>query len=196
MRTRTMPRARVLLPILLGVLSALAGCASPNPVLFTLAAAPGAPQTIAARSLELRRIGIAGYLDRPEIVRAETGFQLQLAHNERWAEPTGSMIERVFTEDLVQRLPGTSVFSESGAISTQPDLVLEVDIQRMDADGSGQVVLLAQLAVRHETGGQPAHAETIRLTAAPAGPATQDLVATESALLGQLADRVAARLGA
>ena len=176
------------------LLLAVAGCASPNPTLFTLAAVPGAPVAIRARSIEIRRIGIAGYLDRPEIVQAESGFQLSLAHNDRWAEPTSSMVERVFTEDLVQRLPGTSVFSESGAISTQPDLVLEVDIQRMDADGSGQVVLLAQLAVRHETGGEPAHAETVRLVATPASSATRDLVATESALLGELADRVAARL--
>ncbi len=179
------------LAALLGTIS----CASPSPVLFTLAAVPGPPHAVRAHSLELRRIGIAGYLDRPEIVLSESGFQLQLAHNERWAEPTGSMIERVFTEDLVQRLPGTSVFSESGAISTQPDLVLELDIQRMDADASGQVVLLAQLAVRHENDGHPAHAETIRLTATPASSGTRDLVATESALLGQLADRVAERLG-
>ena len=182
--------------ILAACLFALTGCISPNPVLYTLAAVPGAAQPIPARSLEIRRIGIAGYLDRPEIVRAETGFELQLAHNERWAEPTGSMIERVFTEDLVQRLPGTSVFSESGAISTQPDLVLEIDVQRMDADAGGQVVLVAQIAVRHETGGQPAHAETVRLVGTPSSAGTQDLVATESALLGQLADRVAARLGA
>lgn len=179
----------------MALLLPVVACVSPNPTLFTLAAVPGTPQPIAARSLELRQVGIAGYLDRPEIVRAEAGFELQLAHNERWAEPTGGMIERVFTEDLVQRLPGTSVFSESGAISTQPDLVLEVDVQSMDADASGEVVLLAQLAVRHESGGQPAHAETVRLTATPASPGTQDLVATESALLGQLADRVAARLG-
>ncbi len=181
--------------IAMALLLTLAGCASPNPVLFTLAAVPGTPQAIRARSVELRRIGIAGYLDRPEIVLAESGFQLRLARDERWAEPTGSMIERVFTEDLVQRLPGTSVFSEAGAISTQPDLVLELDIQRMDADASGQVVLVAQLAIRHETGNRPAQAQTIRLTAAPASASTQDLVAAESRLLGQLADRVAERLG-
>jgi hypothetical protein len=51
------------------------------------------------------------------------------------------------------------------------------------------------LAGSHEDGGQQAHAETVRLSAIPASPGTQDLVATESALLGELADRVAARLG-
>lgn len=183
------------MPALLAMAAALAGCVSPNPVLYTLAAVPGTPQPIAARSVELRRIGIAGYLDRPEIVLEQAGFELRLAHNERWAEPTGTMIERVFTEDLVQRLPGTSVFAEEGAISTRPDLALEVDIQRLDADASGQAVLLAQLAVRHENGDRPAVAETMRLTATPTGPGTRDLVAAESTLLGELADRVAQRLG-
>lgn len=179
--------------VLLGVL-AVAACASPDPTLYTLASVPGTPVPAGRRSVELRRIGIAGYLDRPEIVRSAAGYQLQLGHGERWGEPTGSMIERVFTEDLVQRLPDASVFNESGAISTRPDLVLEIDVQRLDADASGDVVLLAQVALRHESGAVAAEADAVRLTLRPGSTSTRDLVATESALLGQLADRVAARI--
>ena len=58
------------------------------------------------------------------------------------------MLGRVLTEDLVERLPGAAVFSESGAISTRPDLVLEIDVQRFDTDATGTLVLLAQVAVR------------------------------------------------
>ncbi len=174
---------------------ALAGCASPDPTLYTLASVPGMPASAGPRSVELRRVGIAGYLDRPEIVHSAAGYQLQLGHGERWGEPTGSMVERVFTENLVQRLPGASVYSESGAISTRPDLVLEIDLQRLDADASGEVVLLAQVAVRRESGAITADAQTVRLTLRPASDSTRDLVAAESTLLGQLADRVAARIG-
>lgn len=173
------------------VVAALAGCASPPTDLFTLAAVPG-PATASSRthSVEVRRIGLAGYLDRPGIVRSNAQYRLQVSDRDRWGEPLGGMVARVFTEDLVARMPGTAVFTESGAISTQPDVVLELDIQRFDADASGDVVLLAQAAARRDAGGRPAVARTWRLTQHLPSDSTQDLVATMSALLGQLADRV------
>jgi uncharacterized lipoprotein YmbA len=176
------------------VAGALWGCSSPNPDFFTLAAVPGPRAGTAIKSLELRRIGLAGYLDRPEIVRATAQYRLHVADNERWGEPLGRMVERILTEDLVERLPGTAVFAESGAISTQPDEVLEIDIQRFDADADGTLVLLAQVAVRHEQGSSPAAARTIRLTATPATTSTADLVAAMSGELGQFADTIAAML--
>lgn len=179
--------------ILLTVL-AVAACASPNPNLYTLAAIPGPLVRGTVKSVELRRIGLAGYLDRPGIVSATSPYRLNVAANDRWGEPLGSMLDRVLTEDLVERLPNTSVFAESGAISTQPDAVLEIDIQRLDADAAGPVVLLAQVAVRHDKSGAPANARTIRLTVSPASASTQDLVAAMSQALGQLADRIAEML--
>ncbi len=175
---------------LLLLLALPAGCVSPTPELYTLAALPGAGVRIAAPSVELRRIGLAGYLDRPEIVRSEADYRVQVATNQRWGEPLSGMLDRVFTEDLVERLAGTAVFTESGAISTAPDLVLEVDVQRFDADASGAVVLLAQVAVRRADVRAPAHAQTLRLTATAATASTRDHVAAMSAALAQLADRV------
>lgn len=173
----------------------LAACTSPTPELYTLAAVPGPTQHLSARSVELRRIGLAGYLDRPEIVRAAADYRVQVTSNQRWGEALSSMLDRVFTEDLVERLPGTAVFAESGAISTAPDLVLEIDVMRFDTDASGALVLLAQVAVRRADARAPAHAETVRLTAQPATPATRDLVAAMSNALGQLADAVVGMLG-
>jgi uncharacterized lipoprotein YmbA len=173
-----------------------ASCGSPLPTLYTLAALPGPVVTGAARSVELRRIGLAGYLDRPEIVRSAAEYHLTVLLNDRWGEPMGSMLGRVLTEDLVERLPQTAVFSESGAISTQPDLVLEIDVQRFDTDADGTVVLLAQVAVRHDAVTRPSSARTYRLTLRPRSPSTTDLVAAMSAVLGQFADRVAGELRA
>ena len=178
----------------LAVLLLLAGCASPQPSFYTLAATAGTTYPATARAVELRRIGLAGYLDRPEIVRGAGDYRVDFHDTERWAEPLGTLIERVFTEDLVRRLPGASVYGESGAISITPDLVVEVDVQRLDPE-SGEVVLLAQIAVRPE-GDKAAgttRAATVRLTA-PSGTTTRDLAAAESALIGQLADAVAERV--
>ena len=189
---------RAFLPVLLllsaPLLAALAGCASPNPNLFTLAAVPGVPRATRARSIELRRVGLAGYLDRPEIVRSDVQYRLQVSSTDRWGEPMGSMLDRVFTEDLVQRLPGTSVFTEAGAISTNPDLVLEVDVQRLDSDAAGNVVLLAQVAIQHGDGERAAAASDVRLAIRAASARTSDLVGAMSTVLGQFADEVARRL--
>jgi len=175
-------------------LAGVASCASPNPDLFTLAAVPGAAQPLRARTVELRRVGLAAYLDRPEIVRSDAQYRLQVSSTDRWGEPMGSMLERVFTEDLVQRLPNSSVFSESGAISTRPDLVLEVDVQRLDANASGDIVLLAQVAIQHQDSERSAAATQVRLTVHSASIKTTDLVAAMSAGLGQLADEVVHKL--
>jgi uncharacterized lipoprotein YmbA len=179
-----------------GLCGALAGCASPTPTYFTLAAMPGVAQSSRhALTVELRRVSVPGYLDRSEIVHSTADYTVRSSDRERWGEPVSDMVDRVFTENLVQRLPGASVFTESGAISTRPDMVVEVDLLRLDADATGQVVLLAQVAVRREQD-EHARAETVRLTALPATGSTRDLVAAESSLLGQLADRVAARVTA
>jgi uncharacterized lipoprotein YmbA len=177
-------------------LALLAACSSPNPELYTLAALPGTPAHIAAHAIELRRIGLAGYLDRPEIVRSSAAFRLRLAPNERWGEPLGGMLDRVIAEDLVERLPDTAVFAESGAISTAPDLVLEVEVERFDAEPDGTLVLLAQVALRRGDVGRAAEARTLRLTAAPASATIRDHVAAMSRALAELADAVVTMLAA
>lgn len=177
---------------------ALAGCASPEPTFFTLAprpatTTPGTTVPGGPRLVEMRRIGLAGYLDRPEIVRRSTDYRLSVAGTERWGEPLGALVARVLAENLNMRLPGSSVFTASGAISADPDATVELDLQRFDLDVTGEVVLLAQVAVsRGRT--RIADARTIRLAVTPAGPTTTDLVAAMSTALGQLADQIAAML--
>lgn len=178
-----------------GVLAAgVAGCASPEPSYFTLAARPGQVQAGGAKLVELRRIGLAGYLDRPEIVRNNSDYRLRLGSAERWGEPLGDLVARTLAENLNLRLPGTSVFTSAGSISATADVTLEVDLQRLDADASGQVVLLAQVAASKGRGRGTAAAQTVRITVQPGGATTTDLVAAMSTALGQFADRVAPML--
>ncbi len=172
----------------------LAGCASAEPAYFTLAPVPGATARGGPKLVELQRPGLAGYLDRPGIVRADSAYQLRVAGTERWGEPLGDLIARILSEDLNQRLPGTSVFTTAGSISAQPDARIELDVQRFDAGASGEVVLLAQVAVSRGRNGAGAATRTVRQTMRPAGPATRDLVAAMSTVLGGLADTVAGML--
>src|ERR1700712_1255009 len=118
--------------VFLGVL-ALAGCASPDPVLYRLAPVPGPTMVapLAVRSVELRRVGLPGYLDRPGIVRSATDFRIDVTANSRWAAPLGAMLDATLAENLAMRLPGVSVFTEANAISIVPDRVVKVDIVRL-----------------------------------------------------------------
>lgn len=173
------------------VLLAASGCASPDPAVYTLRAVPGEAQGGGPPAIKLARPGLAGYLDRPEIVRDSSANRLQLRSGERWGEPLGDMIGRVLAEDLSQRLTGSSVFTEAGSLSVDASATVELDIQRFDLDVSGIVVLQVQAAVEKGRSHDPVGTRSLRLTLAPASPATTDLVAAMSTLVGQLADALA-----
>ena len=53
-----------------------AACSSPDPVLYTMAMKPGPRPAGRAQVVQLRDIGLAGYLDRREIVRSSDGYRL------------------------------------------------------------------------------------------------------------------------
>lgn len=177
--------------LILAAPALLAACASPEPNYYTLRALPGMPVAGGVKLVELRRIGLAGYLDRPEIVRTQADYRLSIGSQERWGEPLAALVARTLAEDLNLRLPGTSVFTSAGSISADPDITLELDLQRFDADANGQVVLLAQVAATRTPAHDNAAARTVRLMVSPAAATTTALVAAMSQALSQLADQIA-----
>jgi uncharacterized lipoprotein YmbA len=92
----------------------IVACASPDPTIYTLEPIPGAVLSAPSQAIELRRPGLAGYLDRSDVILKDEGYRLDLNSQARWAEPIGDMIGRVLSEDLGQRLPSSMVFSPSG----------------------------------------------------------------------------------
>ena len=185
-------RRRALLLASLG--ATLAGCASPDPAVYTLRAVPGAVLSSGPAAVEVARPGLAGYLDRPEIVRDSASNRLTLNSGERWGEPLGDMVGRVLALDLTQRLAGSSVFTEAGTISVDPSATVQLDIQRFDLDTSGSVVLLVQVAAEKGRSHDPSSTRSIRVAVMPVSNGTPDVVSAMSAALGQLADQVATML--
>ncbi len=171
----------------------LAGCASPPPTLYTIAPVQGATVASKPRVVLLRDIGLARYLDRSQIVRSSESYRLDVMANEWWGESLGAMISRVLVEELSQRLPGSTVYAEAGAVSTRPDVTVELNIQRLDEDRTGGVVLLAQIDV-HVTGRPGSTARAFRTVVPTTGQGTPAEVAAISTALGRLADALAAML--
>ncbi len=176
------------------LLLALSACASPDPAFYTLAPVPGTPDPAAGGSVKLRRIGLAGYLDRPEIMRVGDSYRLDPVPGERWGEPLGDLLGRVLAEDLSQRLPGRIVLNAAGSLTAEGDTTVEIDVQRFDADRANTVTLVAQVNVAAAR--RPAVIRTIRLTDRAGGAGTPQIVAAMSGLLGGFADALAGMLRA
>lgn len=175
---------------LAALVGGLAACASPNPNLYTLASVPGQVRSGAPRTVEMRSVALARYLERSQIVRSSEDFRLDVMNNEWWGEPLDTMLGRVMIQNLTQRLPGTTVFSENGAIATAADAIMGVNIQRLDMDKAGQVVLIAQVSVtRRDT-----MTRTFTINVTPAASGTPALIGAMSTAVGQLADEVAGML--
>jgi uncharacterized protein len=170
----------------------VASCTSTSPSLYTLEPPPGPVRRGAPRVIELRSIGLARYLERSQIVRSSEHFRLDVIPNDWWGEPLDTMIGRTLAHALTQRLPGSTVYVESGAISPEPDATVQVNVQRLDQDASGAVRLVAQFAVVRRAG--DTRGATIEVPVR--GATTADLVAAMSEAVGQLADRIAATLAA
>ena len=175
---------------LLALAALPSACASPNPELYVLAPVSGASLTGAPRVVQLRAIGIPHYLERSQIVRSSEGYRMDVLSNQWWGEPLDAMMSRVLVQELNQRLPGSMVYGDAGAISTRADATVEINLQRFDLDRDGAVLLAAQIAVD----GKRVVSRSVRFTVRPADAATGALVAAMSSALGQLADTVAGML--
>jgi uncharacterized lipoprotein YmbA len=171
------------------------GCAtSPEPQFYTLF--PRAGQAWPDRPLEvqLQRPGLPGHLDRPQIVRHEQPGKLEFSGADRWGAPLDGMIGSILVQNLAQRLPKASVYGESGAISSSPDALVEVDVQRFELTERGSVELVAQVAVHWPKTDAPARIDRYSLNRSPTDRSTARLVTEMSGLLAELANAIARKL--
>jgi uncharacterized lipoprotein YmbA len=106
------------------------------------------------------------------------------------------MIGRVLTDDLAERLPNSTVFSEASDLSLRAAHVVELSIGKLDLDPDGYLRLRALLLVRSEAVQTPVRARTVTLSTRPATTELPGLVAAMSRLLGELADDIARSLRA
>ena len=165
----------------------MAGCSGGEPTYYTLTPSPGTPMPGAPRTVEVRTPSIASYLERDNIVRNDTNHQLTVADNAAWGGPLADMIGRNLSLDLGQRLPGSNVYTQSGAISTEALALVELDVSRFLEDGQGRAEIEATLAVyRPDTG--PAASRSLHFTSVADGSSVNALVAALSQVLGRVAD--------
>ena len=170
-----------------------AACSSPNPTLYTIAPVPGSQLSGAPNVVALHGVGVARYLQRSQIVQSSEGYRLIVRPNDWWGEPIDAMLARVLAEDLTQRLPQTTVYTSSGAVTGSPEATIEIELQRLDLDRDGNLLLIAQVSVSFKNQASP-DTRNFHISQPPPAPGVEGQVAATSTALGQVADRIAAML--
>jgi len=178
----------------LGLLAALAACSSPSPDLYTIAPVPGVQQATSPKVVVLQQIGLERYLERLQIVRSSEDYKLDVMSNDWWGEPLAAMLSRVLVDELQQRLPQSVVISEVGAVSAPADATVTLNIQRMDKDASGNLILSAQAGIIFKGRAATPVLRNFRFSVTPDSPRIPGEVAAISTAVGQLADGLAAML--
>jgi len=178
----------------LGLLITFAACSSPSPDLYTIAPVPGVPHAVSPKVVVLQQIGLERYLERLQIVRSSEDYKLDVMSNDWWGEPLGAMLSRVLVDELQQRLPQSVVISEVGAVSAPADATVTLNIQRMDKDASGNLILSAQAGIIFKGRAATPVLRNFGFSVTPDSPRIPGEVAAISTAVGQLADGLAAML--
>lgn len=170
----------------------LTGCgSSPNPVMFTIEPVPGVQHSGGTRTIVLEQIGLARYLERSQIVQSSEYYRLNILANDWWGEPLGDMLSRILVAELQQRLAPAVVVNETGSVSATAGATVSVNIQRLDEDARGMLVLEAQFGVTFHGRSTPV-LRSVRFVAAPPVQGVAGEVAAISTAVGQLSDAIAA----
>lgn len=170
----------------------IGGCASaPATRFYTLAPVTGEAVPLAPRTIIVQEVALPRYLDRPQIVTRTGAHRLHFAEFAHWGGDLREDVTRVLAGNLAQRLPGSAVLPAPTFASAPADLRIEVEILHFEA-ADDQV----HLAARWRS--DPARApQEVRFTRPQPGKTVDAaLVATMSALLGDLAQAIAGQLPA
>jgi uncharacterized protein len=166
----------------------LAACTSSTPpTLYTIAPVSGRPRSGTPKVIMVQQVVLARYLERQQIVRSSENYRLDVMANDWWGESLSAMLGRVLVEELGERLPGSTVLGENAGISSSPDATVELNIQRLDEDASGNLILQAQAGVASKGKGAPA-LRGFRFSVAPPSRDVAGEVVAISTAVGQLAD--------
>jgi uncharacterized lipoprotein YmbA len=172
------------------VAAGLAACTSPPARYYRLAAVPGPTCSDGPPTIGVRSISIPGYLDQNGIAKPSGDYQFDSYSNELWAEPLADMLQATMVQDLVQRLPESTVTGSGGGIGVPSDVLVEINVSRFDPDPAGRIVLTMQIAI--QSGGSRTlwMVRTFDNSSAPAGNDGSQITAAMSTLWAAAADEI------
>jgi len=140
-------------------------------------------------------VTLAEYIDRPNLVVAETAHQLSVAEDHRWAGDLSASVSRVTAANLGRRLGTGNVRTYPWQSDSGMRWQITLDVRQLHAGSDGHAVIEAGWrayslpdrgikASRTFTDREPLEADGY-----------DALVAAQSRLLSRMADDIAAHLG-
>jgi uncharacterized lipoprotein YmbA len=192
---KTLPRRPVSLLVFVAALLA-AGCLGGTaPTRFYVLAAVEGPAVSGERavSVGVGPIGLAGYLDRPQIVTRPAADKIELGEFDQWGEPLRDGISRTLAEDLSRQMPSAkiTIFPWRSLESVRYQVV--VDVTRFDGPAGGDVALEARWRILDGSGKEVA-SKTTRLAESTGGAGYTLTVSSMSRALGALSREIAQTL--
>jgi uncharacterized protein len=170
-----------------------ASCASPDPNLYTIAPLPGSELAGGPKVVALHGVGVARYLLRSQIVQSSEDYRVTVRHNDWWAEPLDAMLTRILAEDLTLRLPRSTIYTSAGAVTGSPEAIVELQLQRLDVDKGGNLLLIAQGSVAFKNQASP-DTRSFRIAQPLPSPGVEGQIAATSTALARVADGIAGML--
>jgi uncharacterized lipoprotein YmbA len=148
-----------------------------------------------ALTVGLGPVGLAAYLDRPQIVTRPAADKIDLGEFDQWGEPLRDGISRVLAEDLARQMPSVriSIFPWRGLEQIRYQVI--VDVTRLDGPAGGELALEARWRILDSAGREMA-ATTTRLTEATGGAGYSPMVSAISRALAALSREMAQALAA
>ena len=145
-------------------------------------------------SLGIGPITLPGYLDRQEIVTRVAQNQINLAENDRWAEPLEENFSRVLSQNVAALLRADRVNAYPWPIDKKPVYLVEVEVLRFEANTAQEVQLAARWTVRNSGKKDSLRYRETRLSRPAKARSPDAAVAALSEALGELSREVAAAI--
>ena len=178
----------------------LVGCgtfsAKPDPSrFFTLSTLPQLEEpaskgATAGISLGIGPVSLPGYLDRQEIVTRAAPNRIDVAENDRWAEPLETNFARILSQNLAGLLQTERLVFYPWESTKKPSYQVEMEVLRFEANGAGAVQLSARWAVS-DLNKKTSLSKESRLSRPMQLTSTEAAVAALSQALGDLSREIA-----
>jgi len=201
MNVRTPSRIAPFVLAAAGALGALGSCTvlparEDSTRYFVLSAS--APETAVASDpsfvVSVGPVRLPDYLLRPEIVRRAGENQIDPSSIDRWAEPIDRAIQRVLCLNVAAALPKSTIVAYPPPPSENVSVQVEVAFAGFEGTHTGSVRLDARWTLRDARTGNQVVRES-KLERTPASDETQAVVASMSALIGELGADIAREIG-
>lgn len=182
----------------LALTGGLAGCATSPPSSFYLLTPVAATQSPAPSGRLRARVKVAAVhlpptLDRQQIVRTGPGNRLEISGFHRWGAPLDEMVQRVLTQDLLERLPKGAVILPESPAPTHTDRIV-VDLLALQSDTGGQVTLRGSWSLLGPLSNTPLIVRDVHYEAATRAVDFNAQAGVLSEMLGRLAGDIAHHL--